>query len=255
MLLWLSRSRCPNCTLQTRDQIYTYSTCISKPCRHTLTLGHCQNALPAECQEIERGLKTAGKALGWAWREQLARFTALSSNHRQMNGHRPCFIWAGLMPGLWTHWQGQINHTSFSLGLENIEERKNERAKKGWKTLPPAGWASVLFSASGMIWYYSRQKKHTKTMLRKKKIKRQTHYIERNQLWAQVICVWSLKKIPHTQNWQKVLWQFTYNGIRCWYMVPFYGICLVFQGTLNTNILVYVILGRPTLKWISNSFS
>lgn len=107
------------------------------------------------------------KALGWAWREQLARFTALSSNHRQMNGHRPCFIWAGLMPGLWTHWQGQINHTSFSLGLENIEERKNERAKGGWKTLPPAGWASVLFSARGMIWYYSRQKKHAKTMLRK----------------------------------------------------------------------------------------
>ncbi len=86
-----------------------------------------------------------------------------------MNGHRPCFIWAGLMPGLWTHWQGQINHTSFSLCLENIEERKNERRMKD--TLPPAGWASVLFSARGMICQTQKKTYHNYA---KKKINQET---------------------------------------------------------------------------------
>ncbi len=165
-----------------------------------------------------------------------------------MNGHRPCFIWAGLMPGLWTHWQGQINHTSFSLCLENIEERKNERAEGGWKTHSLLLDRLQFYSVPG-AWYASHRKKHTTTMLRKKYIKRQTHYIERNQLLGAQV---SQKKNPRTQNLQKVLWQFIYNGIRCWYMVPFRGICLVLQGILNTNIFGTCYFGCVE---ISNSFS
>lgn len=148
------------------------------------------------------------KALGWAWGEQLARFTALSSNHRQMNGHRPCFIWAGLMPGLWTHWQGQINHTSFSLGLENIEERKNERAKGGWKTLPPAGWASVLFSARGMIWYYSRlypaTEKTYQNYAEKNKKSRDRHItLKETSYWERNWYRWAKREIHTHKTYKK----------------------------------------------------
>lgn len=115
----------------------------------TVRMRYLQNA------RKQRGLKTAVKAQGWAWREQLERFTALSSNHRQMNGHRPCFIWAGLMPGLWKHWQGQINHTSFSLSGEYWKKKERKKKRRMKDTLPPAGWTSVLFSARGVIWHYS----------------------------------------------------------------------------------------------------
>lgn len=116
---------------------------------------------------------------------QVARFTALSFNHRQMNGHRPCFIWAGLMPGLWKHWQGQINHTLFSLGLENIEERKNERVKGGWKTHSllldglqfysvPAAWYDITHGCA------QPQRKLTKTIYRDRYFAlKETSYWER----------------------------------------------------------------------------
>ncbi len=132
---------------------------------HTWVLSECVTCrMPGNRDRPEN---SSLKHKGGAWGEQLARFTALSSNHRQMNGHRPCFIWAGLMAGLWTHWQGQINHTSFSLCLDIIEERKNERAEGGWKTQSLLLDRLQFYSVPG-AWYASHRKKHTTTMLRKK---------------------------------------------------------------------------------------
>lgn len=92
---------------------------------------------------------------------------------------------AGLMPGLWKHWHGQINHTLFSLGLENIEERKNERVKGGWKTHSLLLDRLQFYSVPG-AWYdithgcAQPQRKLTKTMLKsniyiKKNISRDRH--------------------------------------------------------------------------------
>lgn len=65
------------------------------------------------------------------------------------------------------------------------------------------------------------EKKHTTTMLRKKLIKRQTHYIERNQLLGAQV---SQKKNPHTKITKSTLavhiqWnQMLVHGTFSWYL-------------------------------------
>lgn len=141
------------------------------------------------------------KALGWAWREQLARFTALFSNHRQMNGHRPCFIWAGLMPGLWTHWQGQINHTSFSLGLENIEERKNERRMKD----TPSCWMGFSFiQCQGHDMILLTAEKTCQNYAEKNKKSRDRHItLKETSYWERMWYLWVKRKIHTHKTYKK----------------------------------------------------
>ncbi len=116
-----------------------------------------------------------------------------------MNGHRPCFIWAGLMPGLWTHWQGQINHTSFSLCLDIIEERKNERAEGGWKTHSLLLDRLQFYSVPG-AGYASHRKKHTTTMLRKKKSRDRHITLKETSYWE---LKWVKRKIHAHKTYKK----------------------------------------------------
>lgn len=132
-----------------------------------------------------------------------------------MNGHRPCFM-VGIMPGLWKHWQGQINHTSFSLGLENIEERMNESAKGGWKTHSLLLDGLQFYSVPG-AWYDTT---HGCTQPPSKKNKKKTYQNRDRKITLKETSYWEWylwvkqRKIPPKTPYKnfRVLWQFTYNG-------------------------------------------